>query len=117
MRRDGLTVGTYNARGMRGKTPLVEEWILSTGIQVAAITETWLRPGDETPMISEHVSLPSVHQNGKGYGGVAICVHPLLPHKTVTQVANTMYQYIVVQTSGVLVGAVYISPTASRQQV
>ncbi|KAI0562920.1 Endonuclease-reverse transcriptase [Gracilaria domingensis] len=112
-----FSVGTYNVRGLHTKEQVVAEWIQRNGIAVAALTETWLKPGDELETyISEQVALQPQCPNGKGYGGVALCVHPLLKYELLGKEANSVYQYVAIKAQGVSTVGLYLSPAATIQQ-
>ncbi|PXF39483.1 hypothetical protein BWQ96_10830 [Gracilariopsis chorda] len=112
-----FSVGTYNIRGLKSNEQLVAEWIQRSGIAVAAITETWLKPEDDVDyFITEHVALEPRCPNGKGYGGVALSIHPLLRYQVLKKCTTTIYQYIAIKSQGISIVGLYLSPAATAQQ-
>lgn len=72
-------IDTFNVRGLKGKENLISEWIQQKQLSIVALTEARITNPDEVDrMISEYTALLSTYSNGKGYGGVAICIDPFL---------------------------------------
>lgn len=108
-----LIVGTFNVRGLKTKEHSVTEWIRVQNIAVAALTETWITPGDDIDeSITEYTAMETTIRNGKGYGGVALCIHPLLKYSLLAKKSCPQYQYIAVKAAGIIIVGLYISPSA-----
>lgn len=111
-----MNIGTFNVRGMRGKEHLIDAGRADGNIAVAVLTETWITPPDEVEgIVSEYTALPSPYTNGKGYGGGALCVHPLLRYTVLKKHSTPEYQFILIRVQGVVIMGLYISPSATAR--
>ena len=73
-----LDITHMNVRSIRNKAPQIQLEIGAQGIDVCAITETWLRPSDEEAILLQQITPPGYdivsypRCNGKTGGGLAV---------------------------------------------
>ena len=73
-----LDIAHVNVRSIRNKTPQFQLEISTQGIDICAITETWLKPPDEETIPLQQITPPGYNiisyprSNGKTGGGLAV---------------------------------------------
>ena len=88
-----LSLGLPNARSVRNKTGLIRELIVDQDLQVLALTETWLKDGDE-PIIDDlcppDFTFAGEHRpEGKRGGGVGVVMKTDMMFKKYVHKFNT----------------------------
>lgn len=115
--RSKLTMTTFNIRGFRNKEEHINA--LRNQSHILGVCETWHSKKDVVFMhgTTEEVSVERVGVMGRPYGGVALFMHPLVGYQLVEKRASTSLQYITVLSAGIHLTTVYISPSATADEV
>lgn len=115
----GMKLGMFNVRGLRFKAPEVDDWIEDEGINIAAITETKIRPGFHTGISLPHEHTPAFaarNNSNNNLGGVALILHGVAKYKVVYRYRTAKIQALGVRIKDVTFVGIYIQPNIGKEE-
>ena len=112
-------IGTLNVRGLAGNAEAVKELIRTHGLQLLALTETWLRPMDPVPLpyATESICLPPTGQRYRGQGGVTLVIQPETRYHLIEKIAENTHQLVAIRIGGTTIVALYLSPSLPKTRL
>lgn len=108
-----MILAALNTRGYKGKDQAVNNLIEMA--HVVGVCETWVRPAEviKRHLFQECVTTQPAHNKQRGYGGVAMAIHPAIRYQLILTHAEITGQYIMIRIAGTYVTTVYLSPAAT----
>lgn len=106
-------MAALNIRACKGKDQAAMELIEKA--DVVGTCETWWRPEDATKrhIFQECVAAQLAHNKPRGYGGMAVAIHPAMRYQFIGTQAGKTGRYIMIRIAETYVTTVYLSPVAT----
>lgn len=106
----------FNVRGLKKRLHTVDQ--LAKEALVLGVCETWIRGTNDRleEALDGSTTAPPSEQLNRGYGGVGIIIHPLVPYEIRDRYSTSTIQTITATLMSTTVSVVYISPRATAEQ-
>ena len=98
-----FSLGLLNARSVANKTEAVHEFIIDNSIAIMALTETWLKLGDD-PLIKDlcpsghyFIGVPRPPSKGKCGGGVGFVIDPNITAERLPEEIHRTFESVVIK--------------------
>lgn len=113
--RETLSLTAFNVRGIHRKENEIRK--LADQTHILGICETWMRPKEtnQMKMLNEVASTIQEKPTTRGYGGVALMIHPLIRYTLITKAAERTHQYITIRTGDVHITILYMAPANAKE--
>ena len=112
-------MGTFNVRGLLNCLEQVQLLRQSCGIDILAVTETWMKPEKSMPLGIRHesVCLEEQKKRGRRPGGVSLLLREEVSYKLLEKGGDNLIQYVAILVGDLAIVGVYISPEVRGEKI